>query len=169
MTIKLSDALANAILQNSSVKGELDGGFIYIFAGAVPTTADAALDMVTEHTLLAKIAADAVPVDAGVTGLNFEALAVSRAIVKETTETWAAKVHFVGADSASAGVSPLTATFYRHCDAADNGQAIGSASTPRIQGTVGTSGADLVLTSVSLSDNGVNTVGVGAYEVRIPA
>lgn len=169
MTISISDALANAILQGSSLKEELDGGFIYIYAGTVPTNADAALNVATTHTLLVKIAADAVPADAGVVGLTFEALAASRAIVKETTETWVGKVHFVGFSAASAGVSPLTATFYRFCDAADTPTAAGSASTPRIQGTVGTAGADMNLTSVSLSDNGANTVGLSVYEVRFDA
>lgn len=166
---KISVALRNALLQGSSVKEELDNGFLYIFAGTVPTDADAALDMVATHTLLAKIAADAVPADAGVVGLTFAASAADGAIAKNSGETWAGKVHFVGKDAGSAGVSPLTATFFRFCDAADNGQGAGGAATPRIQGTVGTSGADLILTSVSLSDNGTNTVGIAAGEVRQPA
>lgn len=169
MTLKASNALANGLLQGSSLKEQLDNGFLYIFAGAEPATADTALDMVGTHTLLAKIAADAVPADAGVTGLQFAAAAVNRAIAKLGSQTWAAKVHFVGKDAAQAGVGPLTATFYRFCAAADNGQAAGGGATPRLQGTVAVSGGDINLTSVALEDNGANTVGLSAYEVRLDA
>lgn len=169
MTLKASLALANGLLQGSSLKEQLDNGFIYIFAGAVPADADAALDMVNTHTLLAKIAADDPAVDAGATGLTFAAAASNRAITKSGTQTWAAKVHFVGKDAAQAGVGPLTASFYRFCSAADNGQAAGTTSTPRLQGTVATSGGDINLTSVALEDNGTNTVGLSAYEVRMDA
>ena len=169
MTVFASAALRNGLLQGSSVKEQLDSGFIYIFAGTAPVDADAALDMVGTHTQLAKIAADAVPADAGTVGLTFAATAVNGAIAKNAGETWAAKINFVGKDAALAGVSPLTATFFRFCSAADNGQAIGSGSTPRIQGSVATTGGDINLTSVSLSDNGSNTTGLASFEVRQPA
>lgn len=169
MATQISLALRNALLVGSSVKEELDGGFIYIFAGAVPASADAALDMATEHTQLVKIAADAVPVDDGVTGITFEAAAVNGALPKESTETWVGKVHFVGADAADAGVAPLTATFFRICGAGDDGRAAGTASTPRIQGTINTAGAELNVTTVALDDNGTNTFGIAAGEVRMPA
>jgi hypothetical protein len=177
MGIKISDALANDLLDGLSLDAQLNGGFISIYAGTVPTTADAALDCTVTtgvHTLLCKIGSDAVPVDDATTGLNFAAAAASRAIAKSGSETWAGKVQFLGKDQAAAGVSPLTATFYRFHTAADTtgefgGSAAGGSSTPRIQGTVGTSGADLNLTSVSLSDNGSNTVGIATYEVRIDA
>lgn len=170
MTVHVSVALRNALLQGSSVKEELDGGFLYLFSGTVPATADTALDMVTVHTQLAKIAADDPPVAAGVTGLTFEAAAVNGALPKETTETWAAVIDFVGADAADAGVSPLTASFFRFCGPGDNGQAAGDASTtPRIQGSLATAGGDINLVSTSLDDNGTNTVGVSVFEVRQPA
>lgn len=167
MTVKVSLALANALLGSGSVKTQLDAGFIYIFAGAEPADADTVLDMVSTHTLLAKITADAVPVDAGSTGLTFAASATNRAIAKNTGQTWAARVHFTGKDAALAGVSPLIATFYRFCKTADNGQVIGTTTTPRIQGTVGVSGGDINLTSVDLFDNNANTIGLSAYEVRL--
>lgn len=163
----VSQALRNAMLD--ALKASMDGGFIYIYAGTVPASADAALDMVATHTQLAKIAADAVPVDAGVTGLTFAAAAVAGAIAKNGAETWAGKINFVGKDAAQAGVGPLTATFFRFCTAADNGQAAGDNTTPRIQGTVGTSGTDVVLDSADLNDNGANTTGLATFEVRQPA
>lgn len=177
MAIKISNALAEDMLDGSPLDDQLNAGFISIYAGTVPATADAALDTTVTtgvHTLLCKIASDAVPVDDGATGLNFTAVAASRAIVKAAAEAWAGKVHFLGKDQAQAGVGPLTATFYRFHKAADTtgefgASAIGTASTPRIQGTVGVSGADLNLTSVALSDNGTNTVGIASYEVRFDA
>lgn len=169
MTLKVSLALANAILQGSSVKEQLDSGFLYIFAGPEPATADTALDMVGAHTQLAKIAADAVPADAGVVGLTFAATAVNRAIAKNGAQTWAAKVHFDGKDAAQAGVGPLTAVFYRFGGVGDNTRGAGTTGTPRLQGTVAVSGGDINLTSVSLDDNGANTVGLSSYEVRVPA
>lgn len=280
MAIKLSAALANDLLDGASLKGQLDQGFIYIFAGAVPADADAALDMTVTtgvHTLLAKIAADAVPADSGTLGLTFASSATNRAIVKNSSQTWAGKVNFVGKDQDQAGVGPLTATFYRfggslgtggiqppvantpttstsggtlaagtyyyvvstlnaagesarsnevsvvtsgstssntitwaavpgatgyriyrgtaaggenvyysvgvvttYTDtnaastggtplATDNCQGVGTANTPRIQGSVATAGGDINLTSTSLSDNGTNTVGLSTYEVRIDA
>lgn len=169
MATSISLALRNAVLQGSSVKEQLDGGFIYVYAGTVPATADTALDMATVHTQLVKITSDAVPVDNGSTGLNWESAAVNGALPKETTETWAGKINFVGKDAAQAGVAPLTATFFRICAAADNGQAAGGGSTPRIQGTINTAGAELNVTSTALSDNGTNTFGIAAGEVRLPA
>lgn len=172
MTLFVSEALRNGLLQGSSVKEQLDNGFLYIYAGTVPADADAALDMTVTtgvHTQLVKVAADAVPVDAGVTGLQFAAAASAGAIAKLASQTWAGVVHFIGKDQAQAGVGPLTATFFRFCSAADNGQGIGGASTPRIQGTIGTSGTDLIVSSVSLSDNGTNTFGISSAEARQPA
>lgn len=167
MTLKVSNALVAGLLQGSSLKEQLDGGFLYFFAGPVPADADAALDMVGSHTQLAKLAADAVPADNGVTGLTFAAAASNRAITKASAETWAAKVHFDGKDAAQAGVGPLTASFYRFCSAADNGRGAGGGATPRLQGTIATSGGDINLTNVALEDNGSNTTGLSAYEVRM--
>lgn len=180
MAIKISDALANSILDGNSVQDALNGGFIYIYAGAVPATADAALNTTVGaggvHTLLAKIAADVTAADIGTVGLTFATSAASRAISKNATD-WKAKVHFLGKDEAQAGVSSLTAMFYRFCNVASadtvgnfGGSAAGTTTTPRIQGTVGSgAGFDLNLTSAVLADNGANTVGISTYEVRVPA
>lgn len=277
MSVKISVALRNSLLQGSSVKTDLDGGYLHIFAGPVPVDADAALDMGASHTLLAKIAADATPADNGIVGLQFTTSAVNGALAKSASQTWAAKIHFDGKDAAQAGVSPLTATFFRfggggntaklpapvqsaastattggtlaagtyfyvitatnaagettrsneisitttgaastvtlnwaavpgatgyrvyrgtvagtqtayyvvgtvityvdtnaastagNPPVADACRVIGSATTPRIQGSVATSGGDINLTSVALEDNGTNTVGLASFEVRQPA
>lgn len=165
--IKISQALANALLKGGTIDGKLGSGFIYIFAGAEPANADAALNMATTHTQLVKVTADVVAVDAGATGLTFDSAAASGALPKNPAETWHGKINFDGKDAASAGVSPLTAIFYRFCNAADTGRGAGDGTTFRIQGTVKVSGGDINLSSVSLSDNGSNTQGLAAYEVRM--
>lgn len=102
MTIKISDTLANAMLKGKSVEQQLRGGFIRIFSGTVPGTAD---EVATGATLLATIAADTAPVDAGVIGLLFGAPSV-RGISKDGSQTWAGRVVLSG-----------TATFFRFCSA----------------------------------------------------
>lgn len=274
MAAKISVALRNGILQGTSVKEQLDSGFIYIYAGAEPVDADAALDVTNVHTQLAKIAADATPADTGTAGLLFSATASLGALAKAAAQTWAAKVNNVGYDAAT---NPKTATFFRFVSGPntagiptpiqsasttsttggtlaagtyyyvitatnaagetlpsnevsqvttgatssntinwtavtgatgykifrstssgtqavhyvvgavvayldtnaattagsppvrDNGQAVGTTTTPRIQGVVATAGGEINLTSTSLTDNGTNTVGVSAFEVRMPA
>lgn len=115
MAINISLALRNALLQGTSVKEALGGGFIYFYAGTVPADADAALDMTVTtgvHTQLAKIAADATPVADGITGLTFDAV-TNGALPKAPAQTWAGIIDFVGKDQAQAGVSALTASFFR--------------------------------------------------------
>lgn len=160
MTIKISDALANELLDNGSFKTLFETGssFIYIFSGTVPATAGEALDVPTTHTLLAKIAADVTPADSGVVGLDFAAAAGSRALTKSGSQTWAGKV-----------VASGTATFFRLCSDGDNGQGAASASNYRVQGSCGTSGADFIMTSTALVDNDSNTVGMSTFEVRFDA
>lgn len=274
MTLKVSVALRNGLLQGTSVKEMLDAGFIYLFAGAEPVDADTALDMTNVHTQLLKIAADGTAADDGTVGLLFAATAASGAIAKSGAQTWAGRINFVGFDAAT---SPKTATFYRFTSGPntagipapvqsasstattggtlaaatyyyvitgttaagetlssneisqvttgatstvtvnwtavtgatgyriyrgtsaggesvyyavgavatyvdtnaastggtppvrDNGQAIGGATTPRVQGSVAQSGGDINLTSVSLTDNNANTSGLSTYELRMPA
>lgn len=170
MAVFFSDALANNMLKGGTLDNQLAGGFIYFFAGPVPANADTALDLTVTtglHTQLAKIAADAVPVDAGVTGLTFAATSGTRALAKNSAQTWASIINFVGKDQAQAGVGPLTATFFRFTNATDTGRVIGTTTTPRVQGSIATSGGDINLTSVSLSDNNINTVGLATFEVRM--
>jgi hypothetical protein len=167
--MKASDALANGVLQGSSIKEQLDNGFIYFFSGTEPATADIALDMSSTHTQLVKVAADTVPVANGIVGLQFASAAVNRALPKATAQNWSGVIAFDGAQSAQAGVSPLTATFFRFCTASDNGRGAGTSSTPRLQGTLAVAGGDANLTSTSLSANGTNTTGLANYEIRMAA
>ncbi len=119
MTLKASTGLRNKMLDTGSLKSRLDGGFIKIYAGAVPTDADATLG---SATLLTTITKDG----DGVTGLTLAAAAVSGAISKNT-DVWS------GINATSG-----TATFWRFIKTGDTGGA--STTDERLQGLAATSG-----------------------------
>lgn len=149
MFVKISNALADLIA--AEAKTQLDGGFLFIFTGPVPASANDALDMVADHTEIVKISVNG----DGVTGLTFEAPDNGQ-LNKETTEDWEGTAAFDGADELEATLAP---TFYRFCKAGDTGRGAADETTGhRVQGTVGgpTSGADLVL--------GVNTIANAAVQ-----
>lgn len=138
--------LANTVA--SAVRTDLNGGFLYLYSGPVPATADEALDMVNDHTEIAKFTES----DDGETGLTFDS-PVNGVLNKAAAEDWRATTSFDGADDGETG---LAWSFYRFCPAGDDGR--GAATGPRVQGTVGgpTSGADLVF--------GTNTIGNGVEQ-----
>ena len=153
---KITADLAEAML--TGVKTALDGGFIYIFAGAVPAGPDEALDMGATHTQLAMISVDG----DGVTGLTLAA--PSGATLSKNGDEWSGLVAFDGAEDAEASLTP---TFFRFCPSGDNGR--GAATTERLQGTAGgpTSAADMKLGSEQLTDNGSNTTSVAIFNYRV--
>lgn len=129
MPVKASTGLRNHVLATGSVKSALDGGFVKIYAGTVPATADAALG---SAVLLCVIYSDGTSA-----GVNLAAAASDGSIAKSGSETWS-----------GTNVASGTATFFRHVAAADDGSA--STTAPRLQGTVGVSGADLNISSTAL-------------------
>lgn len=159
MSYKVTPTLAAAML--NALKAQLDGGRIYIFAGAVPTDASEALDMVTEHTELAELTLNG----GGVTGLTFDTT-TSALISKAVAEVWSGLVAFDGADGPGPGT--LTQTFFRFCEDGDNGRGAGTGLS-RIQGTCGgpASTADGRLGSDTLTDNGVNTTGASIFTLSL--
>src|SRR5690606_8630784 len=132
MSGKNTNDLANTIA--SAVRTALNGGFLYLYSGPVPATADEALAMVNDHTEIAKFSDG----DDGVTGLTFDE-PVNGVLNKAAGEDWRATTSFDGADD---GETDLAWSFYRFCQDGDDGR--GAATGPRVQGTVGgpTSGAD---------------------------
>lgn len=126
--LKASTALRNKLLDTAPFRTIFDLGFIKIYDGPVPATADAGLD--GANTLLLTVSVSGV-------GLTFESAAVGGAITKTLAETW-------GGTAVATG----TASFYRLVTPTDTGGA--STTEPRLQGLVNTSGADLNMTTVSL-------------------
>lgn len=142
--MKISTGLRNHVLASGSLKSALDGGEIRIYAGAAPASAD---DAIGAATLLVTIK------DAGA-GINFDSAAAAGVIEKDPSETWN------GVNAASG-----TASFYRHVLAADTGAL--STTALRMQGDCGVAGADLNLTSVSLTSGATQTIDF--YSVAFPA
>ena len=145
--MKITTELADAIA--ALYKAELDGGFLYIFSGPIPASAEDALTVGPggDHTQLAMLSES----DDGVTGLTWSA-PVDGVIVKNPSETWEGLNDFDGAEELE---TTLTATFARFCPSGDNGRT--AAVTPRVQfcitGPAG--GCELLLNSTSVTANGV--------------
>lgn len=114
MATQSSTGLADYLLVTGSLKAALDGGFIKVYSGTPPTTAD---DAVT-GTLLWTIS-----VGGAGTGLTWSPTTVSRALVKPSATTW------------SGPTAAGTATYFRVVGSADTGAS--STTQPRIQGNVG--------------------------------
>ena len=139
---KASTGLRNIMLGTSDFNTAMTLGFIYLYSGTVPNSPDDA----TTGTVLCKISNNS-----GATGLTF-APPVAGTIEKTSAEIWTGTVINGGG----------TATFYRFisADATDNTGEGKAASTtfPRMQGTIGTSGADMNLTSTVLTNGATQTI-----------
>ena len=145
MALKTSTGLRNKLLDTASLRDILNLGFIKIYAGTVPTTAD---DAIGSATLLTTISNDSTA-----TGLTMAADAIDGVLFKEESETWS-----------GVNVAGGSATFYRHVTAVDTGGA--STTQARIQGTVGVAGADMNLTSTTLSNGATQTIDY--YTLNLP-
>lgn len=146
MTLKASTALRNKLLDTNPFRTIFNLGFIKIYDGPVPASADAALDA-ANHLL------DTISNNGGGTGLTFASAASGGAITKTLAETWS-----------GVAIASGTATFYRLVTPTDTGAL--STTEARLQGSVGTSGADLNMTTVSL--NSSTSYAVDAYSVALP-
>lgn len=142
--MKLSTGLRNTLLGSGNLKTTMALGFVKIYAGTVPATAD---DSIGSATLLCTIS-----VNSTGTGITFDAPSAA-VISKAAAEVWS------GVNAASG-----TATFFRHVAVGDTGAL--STTEARVQGTVGTSGADLNLSSVSLTNGATQTIDY--YTIALP-
>lgn len=158
--LKPSIALANALANAGGLKELLNGGKLYLFAGPVPATADAALNMVDDHTLIGVFTES----DDGTTGLTFEN-PTGGILSKTITEVWASTTAFDGADDGETSLAP---SFWRFCAGSDNGQGAADGSTGyRLQGTAGgpTAGAHLTIATPTLGDGVYQPL--GNFNVRV--
>ena len=145
MTIKTSTGLRNGMLGTGSLKARLDGKVLKIYAGTAPATADSALG---GATLLCTVSSNATG-----TGLTFDATPINGVLFKDPTQIWR------GVNAASG-----TASFYRLQDIADDDSA--STVNERVQGGVGVAGADLNLSSVSLT--AAASQNIDFYSIELP-
>lgn len=136
MAIKASLGLRNKMLDTSSFDAQMNLGFLRIFTGAGPASADDA----ESGTLLVIISLGSTG-----TGISFAAAASGGVIQKASAETWS-----------GVNVATGTAGYYRFVAPGDTGLA--SSTESRIQGTVATAGADLNLSSTSLISGATQTI-----------
>ena len=139
MTVRLSTGLRNKILDGGAgggVKGAFSACFINIYTGSQPASPDTG----ATGTLLGTAS-----VSGGGTGMTFDS-AVAGVLSKAAAETW----RFTGLAAGTAGWFRLW----------QNGDTVTSLSTTaaRLDGSIGTSGADLNLTNVVIAVAQVNTI-----------
>lgn len=154
--VNTAEAFAAATIITASKGGSLRDifmdGVLRIYTGSQPTTADAA----ATGTLLLEITESAGAFVAGAfaNGLEFGA-ASSGSISKSSSETWS-----------DSGITSGTAGWWRFCaNAADAGSA--STTLARIDGNVGTSGADLNMSTVSIVAGAPYTI--TTFTLNLPA
>ena len=159
--LKVSTPLANDLVAGESLRSALTAGFLILFSGAEPATADAALDMAGTHTQLCLITVG----NDGTTGLTFEATAANGAIQKTIGQNWSGTNTFVGFHSAA---STQLATFFRFIAAADFAELGRTVATTqkRIQGNIGTLGTNMVLTNATLT--AANVQGLNTFQINQP-
>ena len=145
MTVKLSTGLRNKMLAGGAgggVKGALGGGFINIYSGPQPLTADTA----ATGTLLGKVAVDG----DGVTGLTFLD-PTGGTLSKNDGEAW----KFIGLAAGTAG-------WFRFYPASGD-PSVTSNTEARLDGSIASSGADVNLNNVSITVGSPNTIDLFAF------
>jgi hypothetical protein len=145
---KFSTGLRNRMLDNDSFKGLMDGGKLHIYSGTPPSTADAAL---AGNTLLCTLSEGG-----GGTGLTFDA-AADGAIPKTEAEVWKGIIASTG-----------TASFFRFTSAADGTTGALSTTYQRVQGTISTVNADMVVANTAFVDNDTNEFTLNFFAVALP-
>lgn len=137
MALKTSTGLRNKLLDSAPLRTALDLGFLKIYSGTVPATADDALG---SAVLLCTISNNGTA-----TGLTFDAAASSGVLAKASGEVWK------GTNAASG-----TASFYRFVAPGDTGAL--STTEARMQGAIAVSGAELNLSSTTLTAAAEQTI-----------
>lgn len=146
MTTKASTGLRNHLLATGSLRAALNGGFLELYSGAEPATADAP---VPAGTLLLRIYSDGTSA-----ALNLAATAVDGFIEKSTSETWSGTV-----------ITDGKATWFRFVGPSDGAGA--STTAPRLQGSVARAGGDLNISVVDLVSGAPQAINY--FTVAIPS
>lgn len=151
--LKESTGFRNAKLDTASVKTIFSNGVIAVYTGAQPATADAA----ATGTLLGYITLNGDPFTPGspANGLNFAAAAAGGVLSKAAAENWRLK----GSAAGTAGWGRLMG------NALDDGSA--STTLPRIDFSIGTSGADMNLSNTTIAVGSITTI--DQFDYSIPA
>jgi hypothetical protein len=143
---------ALAYARGGSLKDILKDGVLRVYSGSQPADADTA----ASGTLLLEITEDAGAFVAGAfdNGLEFEDDPTGGEIEKASGETWQ-----------DTGIAAATAGWFRfYANPTDAGGA--STTLPRIDGSVGTSGADLNMSSTSITVGATYTI--DSFKLTLP-
>lgn len=136
MALRMSTGLCNKLHDTNPTKTLFNLGFLKIYAGTAPASADAAVT----GTLLCTVSNNSTG-----TGLTFDPSASGGTLPKKTGETWS------GINGAAG-----TATHFRLVAAGDTG--VLSTTEARVQGTIGIGGTDMVVGNPALSNGATFTV-----------
>ncbi|PIF37847.1 hypothetical protein CLV01_3375 [Delftia sp. 60] len=147
MTTKASTGLRNHMLATGSLKAALDGGFLELYQGPEPATADAPIDP-AQHKLLVRIYSDGTSA-----GLTLSPTAAD-GFIEKSTQTWS-----------GTNIDTGTVQFFRFVGPSDSGAL--STTLARLQGTVARAGADLNITSVELTAGAPQAVNF--FSIALPA
>lgn len=145
MSLKASTGLRNYMLETGPLRDALNLGFINIYNGTPPSSAD---DALSGNTLLCTISNNKTA-----TGLTMAATAADGTIQKAAAEVWA-----------GTNVASSTATFYRHVAPGDAGDL--STSAARLQGEIGVIGKELNITDPVLANG--NDQKIDYYVINLP-
>lgn len=151
MTIRISTALRNAMAGSVGFAGALTNGSIEIYSGPQPLTADAPIS----GTLLGRVTVNGGAWAEGspTNGLQFDPV-TNGTVAKKAADTW----KFTGLANGTAG------WFRFRANAADAGADDSTTVThPRLDGSVGVSGADLNMSNINIVTGGPNTVDVFSF------
>jgi len=156
MAVRYSTGCLSKLLGESGVdtganglRGIFKDCVIDIYSGAQPGSADNAV----ASTLLARVTLDAAAFVEGsaINGLEFEA-PVGGILSKATAENW----KYTGLAAAGSGVS--AGWFRLRGNAVDD--ALSSTTLPRIDGSIGTTSGDMLLSNIVVVENAPGTVDV---------
>jgi len=152
MAIRFSTGLRDKLLGSNSFKDIFQDGIIYIYSGVQPASAD---DPV-QGTLLGKVTQDAGDFTFGsaTNGLEFGAPS-GGAIDKASAENW----KFLGETDGTAGWFRLMGN--------DLDDLQSSTTLPRMDGSIGTYGKDLELSTISITKGAPYTIDV--FRIILPA
>jgi len=154
MGLRLSTGLRNALMAEIGFKGAMADGILEIFSGAIPANADTTEGAGTK-LLRVTIASGAFTSGVATNGLDFDAPAAG-VLSKAAAETWS-----------GVGLADGTAAWFRFYS---NTVVIGASTTTcRFDGTVGTSGADLLLTSTSIVTSATTTIDTATFTLPASA
>ncbi len=143
MALKFSQGLRDAII-NAGFKPTMDLGVLEIYGDSRPSSAD---DTESSCTKLLRItvASAAYTSPAGTNGLSF--LTADAGVIVKASEVWS-----------GVGLADKAATWFRfYAKEYDTGTDAGTTYC-RVDGTVGTSGADLNINSVNITTGATTTI-----------